>query len=194
MGSTKVREEIKKEEQKEKKPVKPIKKEKTEDEMRAIVRVSGTDLNGEKKLIVALTGVKGVSYSLCKAIINAAAFNPNQKLGSLNEIDIGKLETIIKEPEKYGIPGWMLNRRKDRATGKDIHLTSADLDIVRKFDVRRMIDMKSYKGTRHMLGLPVRGQRTRSKFRKGRSVGVVRKSIVQAQAATQKTEKKEEKK
>ena len=51
------------------------------------------------------------------------------------------------------------------------------LETAKKFDIQRMVDLKTYKGIRHMLGLPVRGQRTRSSFRKGRVVGVVRKAV-----------------
>ncbi len=56
-------------------------------------------------------------------------------------------------------------------------MTGPELDVTKKFDIQGKIDIKSYKGTRHMFGLPVRGQRTRSSFRKGKIVGVVRKSV-----------------
>jgi small subunit ribosomal protein S13 len=61
-------------------------------------------------------------------------------------------------------------------SGIDMHMSGSDVDVTRKFDVQRMVDKKTYKGVRHMLGLPVRGQRTKSSFRKGRTVGVVRKA------------------
>ena len=193
MGTTKLKpisgEEEKKEYKKAKKPEKP-KVESTE--LRSIVRVMGSDLDGEKPLIMALHGIKGISYTMGKAVLNASGFNPLTKLGSLGEQDIQKIEHIIKNPENYEIPSWMLNRRHDRATGKDIHFSGSDLDVAKKFDVQRMIDIRSYKGVRHMLGLPVRGQRTRSSFRKGRVVGVVRKSALAQTAKTE--EKKEEKK
>jgi small subunit ribosomal protein S13 len=114
------------------------------------------------------------------------------KLGSLTESDIQKLENVIRNPIKFGIYNWFLNRRKDTDTGQDLHLSGPDLEVVRRFDIQKMIDMKSYKGIRHMLGLPVRGQRTRSGFRKGRVVGVVRKTIRVLQEKGK--EKKEEKK
>jgi len=82
-----------------------------------------------------------------------------------------------------------VNRRKDLESGTDIHLSGQDVDIGRRFDIQRLVDAKTYKGVRHMLGLPVRGQRTRSSFRKGRVVGVVRKSVRIVQQ-----ESKEEKK
>jgi len=195
MGTTKVRAvEEKAEKPKEKKVAKPTKIVKPEEkELRAIVRVAGTDLDGEKPLLRALKGVKGISHSMSKAICDASGFDPNVKLGSLTEKDIGKLEEIIKDPVKFGIPAWMVNRRKDVATGQDLHLTGSDLDVARKFDVQKMVDLKTWKGFRHMLGQPVRGQRTRSSFRGGRIVGVVRKAV-RMQLEKEKKEEKEKKK
>jgi small subunit ribosomal protein S13 len=193
LGSTKLKPIVEGEEKKEYKKIKKPEKPKAEQkELRSIVRVMGSDLDGEKPLIRAIQGIKGISYSMSKAVINASGYDGMMKLGSLAEQDIQKIELIIKNPENYEIPAWMLNRRHDRATGKDIHFSGSDLDVAKKFDIQRMIDIKSYKGVRHMLGLPARGQRTRSTFRKGRAVGVVRKAVLAQQGKTE--EKKEEKK
>jgi len=190
MGTTRVRaekvvKEAKKEEKKEAKA--PIEKKV---EISAIIRVAGTDLNGEKKLINAIRGIKGVSHAMARAICTATSFDPNVKLGSLTPQEMEKLESVIKDPLSYGIPTWYVNRRKDPETGKDVYLSGSDLDVARKFDIQKMVDMKSYKGVRHMLGLPVRGQRTRSSFRKGRVVGVVRKAIKIALAKADEEKKK----
>lgn len=198
MGTTKIKPEAEKEEKKEfKKAKKPEKKAEESKELRTIVRVTGADLDGEKPLYRALRGIKGISYGMSKAIIDVSGYDGNLKLGSFGEQDIQKIEQIIRNPENYGIPPWMLNRRNDRESGKVMHFSGNDLIVSKKFDIQRMIDIKSYKGIRHMLGLPVRGQRTRSSFRKGRSVGVVRKAaLAQQKAAGAGTEekKKEEKK
>jgi small subunit ribosomal protein S13 len=199
MGVTKVRsleekEEKKKYKKEEKKVAKPAKVEMPkEKELREIVRVAGTALDGEKPLLRALKGVKGISHSMGKAICNVSGFGPDVKLGSLTEKDIAKLEEIIKDPVRFGIPTWMINRRRDVDTGKDLHLTGDDLDVARKFDIRKMVDTKTWKGFRHMLGQPVRGQRTRSSFRGGRIVGVVRKAV-RMQFEKDKKEEKEKKK
>lgn len=182
MGVTRVKapEEKKEPKKKEKKVAKaPVKKAR---ELRIIVRVAGTDLDGEKPLIHALKRIKGISHTMSKAICIAAEMNPDKKLGSLSESDIEKVEQVIKDPMKFGVPAWILNRRKDIETGKDLHPTSSDLEVAQKFDIKRMIEKRSYKGVRHMLGLPVRGQRTRSSFRRGRTVGVVRKAVKIAMA------------
>ena len=66
-----------------------------------------------------------------------------------------------------------MNRRKDFETGKDAHYITTDLDMKKEFDVRRLKKIRSYRGLRHALGQPTRGQRTRSHFRKrGKTVGV----------------------
>jgi len=173
MGVTRVKA-IEEKEKPEEKKVKPVRVEK---ELKLVVRVAGTDLDGEKSLIRALKKIKGISHAMGKAICTVSSFDPKAKLGSLGEKDIGKLEEIIKDPVKFGVPVSLVDRRKDLETGKDLHLTGVDLDVQRKFDIKKMIDMKTYKGVRHMYGLPVRGQRTRSSFRKGRVVGVVKKTI-----------------
>ena len=63
---------------------------------------------------------------------------------------------------------------KDYVTGEDIHLIESDLDMTLRDDLNRMKKTRSYKGRRHEVGLPVRGQRTKSTFRKSATVGVRR--------------------
>src|SRR3989338_398345 len=182
MGTTKVRAEAA-EEKEEKKEFKKAKEKKERpkaaeagEELRAIVRVVGSDLNGEKPLWRAIRGIKGIGPTLAKSIPLAAGIDMNRKLGSLNDQELQHLEQVIKNPANFGIPVWVMNRRRDPETGKDVHLTGSDLEVRKKFDVQHYIDLKSYRGVRHMYGLPVRGQHTRSTFRKGRVVGVIRKS------------------
>ncbi|MFH0710982.1 MAG: 30S ribosomal protein S13 [Candidatus Aenigmatarchaeota archaeon] len=198
MGSTKMKvkdenkERLKEERLKEKTKEKP-KVEKKGQEVRQLVRVIGTDLDGNKSLKVSLTKIKGISYSMSHSIINVLNFDPDVNLGDLKEEQLQQVEDVIKNPAKHGIPAWSFNRKHDFATGADLHLSGSDFEISRKFDIQRMIDLKTYKGGRHMLGLPVRGQRTRSKFRGGRSVGVVRKGAKVAMPASGTDEKKGEK-
>lgn len=151
---------------------------------RLIIRVAGTDLDGEKPVMRALRKIKGIGVATSKAICLVAKINPLAKLGSLSEPEITNLENVIKNPINFNIPSFLVNRRKDPATGHDTHLTSSDLDISRRFDIQRYIDLRTYRGWRHMLGQPVRGQRTRSTFRvTGMTVGVMKKEAMQKQAA-----------
>ncbi|MEX2738131.1 MAG: 30S ribosomal protein S13 [Candidatus Wukongarchaeota archaeon] len=148
------------------------------EKVRGIVRIVGTDVKGEAQLFTSLQRIKGVGGSLANAVCRVHEFDRNRKIGTLTDGEIKKIEETLKNPAKYGIPSWSLNRRKDLETGEDTHIVGPDLKFTREQDVKRMIKIKSYKGVRHMFGLPVRGQRTRSSFRKGRTVGVVRKKMM----------------
>ena len=84
----------------------------------------------------------------------------------------------------------MKNRRSDPETGVTSHLYGSDLDMKKEFDIKRMKKIKSYKGIRHTMKLPVRGQRTRSHFRKGgKAVGVMKKAEAPAPKKTDKDKK-----
>jgi len=144
-------------------------------EFRHIVRVTDTDIDGSLKVGYALTKIKGVSISLANAVLKKAGINPEIRLGLLSEEQVKKIEDVLLNPAKYGIPNWLLNRRKDLETGKDLHLLSSDLVLRTKMDIDLMKKIKSWKGYRHAYGLKVRGQRTRTTGRTGKTVGVSKK-------------------
>jgi len=144
-------------------------------EFRHIVRVLGTDLDGTKKVVNALTAIKGVGIRLAGAIVDKAGVNPDERLGFLSESEIERIEAVAKDPTGYGIYPWLLNRRKDRTTGQDLHLLGSDLDLQIKSDIELLKAIKSWRGYRHAYGLKVRGQRTRTTGRTGKTVGVKRK-------------------
>lgn len=186
MGSTRAR--VKdagkgKEETKESKKEEKKKQEVRRDIPQLIIRVAGTDLDGGKPVGRALRKIKGIGVVTSKAICLAAKISPLTKLGTLTESEISNLENAIKNPMNFNLPSFLVNRRRDPTTGVDMHLTSSDLDIARRFDVQRYIDLRTYRGWRHMLGQPVRGQRTRSTFRvTGMTVGVMKRAALQKAA------------
>jgi small subunit ribosomal protein S13 len=139
----------------------------------------GTYVAGTLKTIYALTKIKGVSLSLANAILKKAGVNPDLRVGFLTETDIGKIEEIIKEPTKYGLPHWLFNKRKDVETGKDTHLISADLMLRTKMDIDQAKEIRSWRGYRHAYGLKVRGQRTKTTGRAGKALGVKKKTLQQ---------------
>jgi len=147
----------------------------TKKEVRNIIRLLNTDLDGEKYVINAIRKIKGIGFNMSKAIVEAAKIDPHKKLGELSEDELKKLEDVIKNPKNYGIPTYFLNRRKDPETGEDYHLIGEDVHIRMRRDIQKMIELGTYRGWRHKLGQPVRGQKTRSHFRSGRTVGVIRK-------------------
>lgn len=146
--------------------------EKTRQEAQEIVRIQGTDIPGNKGMYVGLTRIKGISFALSNALCKILKIEKNKKVGSLSKEDIEKINTEIKKPQ---IPKFMMNRRNDLDTGEDKHLATTDLDLRKEFDIKRLKKIRSYKGLRHNRGLPVRGQRTRSHFRKkgkNKAIGV----------------------
>mgnify|MGYP001558620971 CR=1 FL=1 len=145
------------------------------EEFRQMIRLLEKDLNGNLQTQYALTRVYGIKYSLSNAICILAQIDKAKKIGSLSDEELEKIQTIIKNPSE--IPSWALNRNKDQKTGKDTHLIGADLKFNKDTDIKHLRKIKCYRGIRHSLGLPVRGQRTRSNFRKGKTVGVKKKSL-----------------
>jgi len=146
-----------------------------EDEFKHLVRISRKDVDGNKKIEYALTDIKGVGLSLSRSLALAMGFDLDKKIGYISDEEIVKIEEALKDPQSYNIPKWMLNRQDDYVTGETTHLIESDLDMMLRDDLNRMKKTRSYKGRRHEVGLPVRGQRTKSTFRKGSSVGVRRR-------------------
>lgn len=147
-----------------------------EDDFKHMVRIARKDVDGNKTILNAITGIKGVGKALSGAICYIMGYDQEQKIGYLSDEEVAKLEETILNPQKLEkIPRWMLNRRNDYETGEDDHLIESDLVMKLRDDLNRMRKIRSYKGKRHEVGLPVRGQRTKSTFRKGSSVGVRRR-------------------
>ncbi len=149
----------------------------------------GTDVEGTLKTVYALTHIKGISLSLSNAILRKAGVNPDLRVGFLTEMDVGKIEGVIKEPARYGLPAWLFNRRKDVETGKDEHIISADLVLRNKLDIDQAKEIRSWRGYRHAYGLKVRGQRTKTTGRAGKALGVKKKTLLQRPGAAPASEK-----
>jgi len=130
-----------------------------------LIRILTKDIRGNKKIYVGLKSIKGISWSFSNALCKKMAIDKNKKIEELSKEEIAKIEDFINNPD---LPGFLKNRRKDVDSGEDRHLNSADLDLQKEFDIKKMKKMRSYKGVRHMLGQPVRGQRTKSHFRKNK--------------------------
>jgi len=143
-----------------------------------LVRILAADIPGNKKIDVGLIRIKGVSWSFSNAVCKILKIDKNRRIDSLNEDEIKKISEFIKNPK---MPGFMMNRRKDFETGQNKHLIGSDLDLQKEFDIKRLKKIRSYRGLRHALGQPVRGQRTRSHFRtkgKKKAIGVMNKPKV----------------
>jgi len=152
-----------------------------EEEFKYLVRVAGNDLDGNKKAIYAITKIDGIGKRVGRIACEMAGVNLEKKIGYLSDKDVQKLEKVVESFSQQTVPSWVLNRQKDYRSGKNEHLTSSDLILGLRNDLNLLRMIRCYRGIRHERGLPVRGQRTKSCFRKGASVGVSRKKVIQAQ-------------
>jgi len=144
-------------------------------QFRYIVRVAGTDIDGKLKLPYGLAEIKGIGYTTALAIIRLLGLDPNMRTGFLTEEEVRKIEEVVNDLTKLGLPSWMYNRRKDYETGLDKHLIGPELLFHARRDIEREIRIGSWRGVRHKLGLKVRGQRTGTTGRLGMTVGVRKK-------------------
>jgi len=161
-----------------------------------LIRILDKDVAGNVSTFMALTKVRGVDFMMANAICNVLNLNRTQKCGSLSQEEIEKIEEAIKHPEKYGVPVWLFNHRKDIETGVDKHVVASDLKLQTEMDLRFIKKVRPYRGIRHLKGAKkVRGQRTRSTGRRGGTLGVQRKKKGATEGAAKKlTAAKEEKK
>ncbi len=143
-------------------------------EYRHIVRIVGNDIPGARKAIVGLTQIKGIGYSFATAILDTLKINTNTNIGFLSESDVQSIEKLITNPIAGNFPVWFLNRRKDIETGANMHLLTSDIPFTLRNDIERERITNSWRGYRHMYGLKVRGQCTRTTGRKGGAVGVAK--------------------
>lgn len=148
-------------------------------ETKEVVRIARQGIDGTKPVEEAVTGLKGVGLMYGHAIADELDYK-GEKIGDLSEDEIDTIEEELKNPE---LPEWLLNRRDDRETGENEHLIESDLELKEEFDIRRYKEIGSYRGWRHKIGLPVRGQKTKSSFRTGSKIGVDTASIKEEAAA-----------
>ncbi|MCX7846169.1 MAG: 30S ribosomal protein S13 [Dictyoglomaceae bacterium] len=122
-----------------------------------MARIAGVDLPKDKKIDVALTYIYGIGRTTSKKILEVTKVDPNKRVKDLTEEEISRLREEIEN--KYKVEG--------------------DLRQEVSSNIRRLIEIGCYRGIRHKLGLPVRGQRTRcnARTRKGprKTVGARRK-------------------
>lgn len=177
-------EEVKKEENK--KPAEGSKQEtkapKQPDNFKHIVRVANVDIPGEKQVGIALTKIKGVGKNFAHVLCQMAKIDKKAVTGNLSNDKIKKLNEVILSPVENDIPAWLFNRKKDYESAEDKHILTGTLDFVKENDLKRLKRIKTIRGLRHQKGLPVRGQRTRSNFRrnKGKVVGVKKRAGAKA--------------
>jgi len=125
-----------------------------------LARIAGIDLPKQKKAFIGLTYIYGIGQYSAKKILAQANVNPDKKVSELNEEEIALIRSIMTT--EYKVEG---NLRSEIQQ-----------------NIKRLMDIGSYRGIRHRRGLPVRGQRTRtnSRTRKGKRRTVAGKKKVAA--------------
>ena len=142
--------------------------EEQKQELKYFVRIANTDLDGNKQVGNSLIKIKGINFMISNAICNAAKIQKTKKTGYLSDSEVERIDDVLKDPAKFKLPSWLFNRKKDPEDNADRHLIGTNLSFTQDNDIKMMKKIKSYKGVRHSLGLPVRGQRTRSNFRRNK--------------------------
>jgi len=145
-----------------------------DEEIRHLVRIMNTDLQGNQPVIYALTGIRGIGIRTSKIIVDSTGIDPTGIIGYLSDEDVAKLDSAINNFEG-NMPKWMLNRQKDPLTGDDKHLLGQDIMLTLREDINTLKKIRAYRGLRHERGLKVRGQRTKSTGRRGSTIGVSKK-------------------
>lgn len=124
-----------------------------------MARIAGIELQDNWRLEYALTKIKGIGWSLSKEILDSLKIDPSKKVSGLTSAEVTKL---ISKFEEYSTEGELLGQ---------VHR-----------NVSRLKNIGSYRGVRHMRGLPVRGQRTKTNARtkrgKRKTVGAFKKETL----------------
>jgi small subunit ribosomal protein S13 len=108
-----------------------------------MARISGVDLPREKRVDIGLTYIFGIGREVARRILQAAGVAPDVRVKDLNDADVNKLRQEIEK-----------NYRVEGALRTEVAM-----------NIKRLMDIGSYRGTRHRRGLPVRGQRTHTNAR-----------------------------
>ena len=118
-----------------------------------MARIAGVDLPPNKRVEIALTYIYGIGRTQSSRILTEAAINFDTKVRELNDDEINKIRKLIEEQ----------------------HRVEGDLRKETSFNIKRLMEIGSYRGLRHRRGLPVRGQRTHTnaRTRKGPRRGAV---------------------
>lgn len=120
-----------------------------------MARIAGVDLPRDKRVEIGLTYIYGIGLTRSKEILAATGINPDIRIKDLNDAQVAALREAVDT--NYEVEG--------------------DLRRLEAMSIKRLIDIGTYRGRRHRMGLPVRGQRTRTnaRTRRGRRLTVAGK-------------------
>lgn len=127
-----------------------------------MIRIAGVTIPENKRIDASLPYVFGIGRSMAVKILEEAKIDPSIRAGKLTQEEVGRLRDIVEK--KYKVEG--------------------DLKREIMMNIKRLKDVGCYRGTRHMKGLPVRGQRTKTNSRTRR--GNMRKTVGSGRKAVEK--------
>ena len=140
-----------------------------------IIRMFNTNIDGTKKVVEALTQIRGIGKRMSEAICKRVGVDIKARAGELPQSDLDALQEGIADPVKLGIPKWMLNHSNDIIDGTSSQLVGNQIDANLRLLVERGKKIRHLRIIRLATGLKVNGQRTKSNGRGGTTVGVSRK-------------------
>lgn len=107
-----------------------------------MARIAGVDLPRDKRIEIGLTYIYGIGLTRSQEILEKTGVNPDIRVKDLSDADVAALRSTV---EQYQVEG--------------------DLRRLESMNIKRLMDIGAYRGRRHRMGLPVRGQRTRTNSR-----------------------------
>ena len=108
-----------------------------------MARIAGVDLPRDKRIEIGLTYIYGIGLTLSKEILAKTGINPDTRVRDLTEDEVAKIRTVLDDG--YKVEG--------------------DLRREEALNIKRLVEINSYRGRRHRMGLPCRGQRTKTNAR-----------------------------
>ena len=136
-----------------------------------IIRVLNTNVDGRVKVMFAITAIKGIGRRLSNVACKKAEVDLAKRAGELSASELESLMVVVSNPRQFRVPDWFLNRKKDIKDGRFTQVVSNSLDTKLREDLERLKKIRNHRGLRHYWGLRVRGQRTKTTGRRGRTVG-----------------------
>merc|ERR1719216_221859 len=144
-------------------------------EFQYLLRMMNTNINGKHKVGYALRVIKGIGRRFAILCCKIAQIDINRRAGDLTEEEINKISDIFAKPTDYGIPKWFLNRQRCIKDGSWSQIYSNMVDTRLREDLERMKKVRNHRGLRHFWNLKVKGQKTKSTGRTGKTLGVTKK-------------------
>jgi len=122
-----------------------------------VARIAGVDLPRDKRVEIGLTYIYGIGLSRSKEILAQTGVNPDTRVKDLSDAEVAELRSVVQT--QYQVEG--------------------DLRRLEAMNIKRLMDIGSYRGIRHRIGLPTRGQSTKNnaRTRKGRKKTVANKKM-----------------